>query len=157
MEDADPVGRREPVADPLGDREAPAERKYLLFLLDVLERPPREVFHRHELLARDLDEVVHAADVLVRDPSREDDLASQRLAPLRRKPIGPNALQRNLGVELQVVRPVDDAHAAEAEDLIDAVAAAENGSRPVGNFTRCGRRGRRHPLARGTLAFPGHV
>ena len=82
MEDADPMCGREPVADSLGDREAPAERENPLLLLDVLQRSAGQVLHRHELFSPDLDEVVNPADVFVRNAAREDDLAPQRLAPL---------------------------------------------------------------------------
>ena len=154
VEHADAVRRGEAVADPLCDREAPAEGKDLFLQLDLLEGLAREVLHRDELLAFDLDEVVDATDVLVGDPPGQDDLAAQRLPPLRREAVGTDPLQSDLAVELQVPRPVDDPHPAETEDLFDPVAAAENGSGAVGDFVDGGSRRRGASLARGTLAFP---
>src|SRR6185295_3928375 len=124
----------------LRDRQAPAERKDPFLLLDLLEGLAREVLHRNELLAFDLDEVVDAADVLVGDPPGQDDLAAESLPPLRREAVRPDPLQSDLAVELQVPRPVHDAHPAETEDLFDPIAAAENGSGAVGDFADGGPR-----------------
>jgi hypothetical protein len=158
VENADPVSRREAVADPLRDRETAAERQDPLLLLDFLQSLPREVLHRHELFALDLDEVVNAADVLVGDPAGQDDFPAQRLPPFRREPVGADPLQGDFGVELQIPGAVNDPHAAEPQHLVDAVAAAEDRPGSVGDFAfdGSGSGSRAAPLARRTFAFPGH-
>jgi hypothetical protein len=124
--------------------------------MTFLERPARQVLHRDELFARDLDEVVNATDVLVRDPARQDDFPAQRLPPFRGEPVGADPLQCDLGVELQVPGPIDDPHAAEAQHLVDPVAAAEDRPGAVGDLPFDGSRSgsRAAPLARRTFAFP---
>ena len=156
MEHADAVRRGQPVADALRDRQAPAQGKDPFLLLDLLEGLAREALHRNELLAFDLDQVVDAADVLVGHPAGQDDLAAQRLPPFGGEAVRADSLQRDFAVELHVPRAVDDAHAPEAEHLLDAVAAAENRSGAVGDLVFDGSGRRAASLSRGTLAFPGH-
>src|SRR6185436_13362269 len=126
VQHADPVRGGETAADALGDREPASEREHALAFLHVLERRAGDVFHRDELFARDLREVVDAADVRVCDAPRQDDLAAERLAPLGRHAIGADALERDLLIELQVAGAVDDAHPAEAQNRVDAIAVPED-------------------------------
>jgi len=126
VEHADAMRGREPATDALGDGQAPPERKHALALLEVLERLAGDVLHRDELFAADLGQVVDAADVRVGDAAREDDLAAEGLPALGRDAVGADALERDLLVELEVARPIDDAHPAESEDGVDAIAVAQD-------------------------------
>src|SRR5262252_6841913 len=93
-------------ADFFRDGQTPSQRQDLLLVLDLLERPPGQILHGDELLAVQFDEVVDPADVLVGDLAGEDDLAPQGLPPLRGDAVGPNALQRDVLIQLEVPRPV---------------------------------------------------
>ena len=88
------------------------------------------------------------------------DLAEEPLGAQRRGELGPQDLERDLAVVLEVVGEVDGGHAALAELALDAVAAAEGGTQ---SFQGCGRCGRQSypgatspakPPQRRTLAGP---
>ena len=69
--------------------------------------------------------------------TRRDRMISRRSVSRRSGDIrsGPDPLHRDVDVEPQVSRAVDDAHAAEAEHLVDPVTVAEERpglQRPVG-------------------------
>jgi hypothetical protein len=135
---------------------SPAEREDPLLSLDVFQRPARYELHRDELFAVQFHEVVDPADVFVRDPPGQDDLAAQGLLPFRRHPVRPDAFQGDVLIELDVPGAVDDAHAAVAEDRLDPVPAAQQRprfQRPVG----CLSRGAVEGLAGGGLAVAGHT
>ena len=71
-------------------------------------------------------EVVDAHDVRARHLAREQQLlaeALERVGPARE--LGPQQLQRDIDVERQVVRAIDDAHAADAEQRSMRKRAAE--------------------------------
>ena len=95
-----------------------------------------DVLHREEVLAPISDglaDVEHAADVRVRDLARDADLGQEPLVP--DGIVGERArqeFQRDRRTELDVVGPVDLAHASAAEQADDAVAASEHGPRRHG-------------------------
>ena len=80
--------------------------------------------------AVDLVDVVHAADVRVRDLPRHPHFGVE-LRQARRVAIdlGREELERDRLPELQVVRAIDLAHAATAEPFDDAIAPAKEGAR----------------------------
>ena len=85
-----------------------------------------DVLHRQEQVAVGLADVVDAADVRVRDLPRRAHFVVElreprRVVRERRR----QELQRDRLAELQVVGPIDLAHAAAAEQADDAVAAVE--------------------------------
>ena len=92
---------------------------------------PFDELHREVAQAARLAEVVGAQDVRVRDAAREPDLLLEPVEQRRvgRKGLAPQRLDRHEVVELPVVRPVDDAHAALAEHALDLVAAGEERGR----------------------------
>ena len=134
-----------------------------------------DVLHGQEVPPVDLAGVVDPAHVRVRHLPGQPDLAQEALEPARvaRQIVG-QEFERHLLPELQVVGPVDLAHAAPPEQTDDAVAAGEDdaggeagrvagigrsaragGARPGPEGVR-GRRGRQNVFrpARGTEATP---
>ena len=104
-------------------------------------------FHRDELHAVGFVQVVNADDVAMRDLSRQHQflLESRQNRRIARQ-IGPNDLQPDGAVNLQVVRFVHRTHAAHAKQFLDFVAAAEDGAdlqngRADGGINRTGRAG----------------
>ena len=99
------------------------------------------VLHREERQAVDLADVVHAADVLVRDLAREPHLGVELREPHR---VGlerrRQELQRDRLPELEVVGAVDLAHPALALAIDDAVAAVEEGAGLEAAVAAVGRR-----------------
>ncbi len=89
-----------------------------------------DVLHRQERRAVDLVDVVDAADVRVRHLTCHADFGVE-LRQARRVAIdvGRQKLERDLLSELQIVGAVDLAHAAAADALDDAIAAAEERAR----------------------------
>ena len=99
--------------------------------------------HRDELDALGQAEVVDPDHVAVGDLAGEDDLlleARQHL--LVGLELGPDHLQRHVPLELEVARLVDRAHAADADPLLDPVAAAEHGAAVEDARLTAGRRRR---------------
>ena len=93
--------------------------------------------------------VVHAADIGMRDLSRDADLipesSQRRLAVMRRS----QELQRDSLVENQVEGFVDLTHASVSEQLKNAVASGEHRASRETPFFGCARRRRRtieHPI-----------
>ena len=85
------------------------------------------VFHREEVLPPDLADVVHAADVRVRDLARETDLREESLDTVAvRRQVRRQELQRDRLAELQVIGAVDLPHAAAPEESDDPVALGED-------------------------------
>ena len=135
-------------------REAPdaaEERRQVL---------PVHELHRQEVLSLGLADVPHAADGRVRDLARHTDLAVEALQALgvALERAG-QELEGDRLLELQVVRAVDLAHPAAAEETDDAVALAEHraGREPLprpgaGRARRAGRAGRgAAPRGRGRI------
>jgi hypothetical protein len=91
-------------------------------------RSPLEVLHDHVRRAvLERAHVDHARDVLALDLHRRPRLAREagdRLGVAER--LGQEELERDLLVELDVVRGDDDPHPADAEDALDAVLAGED-------------------------------
>lgn len=87
-----------------------------------------EVLHHHvRRAALELADVADARDVLALDLHRRPRLALE--APHRLgvgEHLGQEKLQRDLLVELEVMRLHDDPHAADAEHLVDTVLSGEN-------------------------------
>jgi hypothetical protein len=111
---------------------------------------PVHELHRQEVLPLGLADVPHAADGRVRDLARHADLAVKALQALgvALERAG-QELEGDRLLELQVVRAVDLAHPAAAEETDDAVALAEHraGREPLprpgaGRARRAGRAGR---------------
>ena len=102
----------------------------------------REIFaldelHRDEVLSLDFTNVVDAADIRMRHLSRQPHLGQQSRNPgiascHRRR----DELQRDLLAKLEVVGPVDLAHATAAEARHNAKTAGEQSTRHE-LFTRC--------------------
>ena len=91
---------------------------------------PLDERHRDVLDAVGLTQIVNAEDVLVRDLPREQQLLLE--APLEvdadagiRQHLGPDHLERDRDAELLVLRLVDRAHAADAQQPLDAVATGK--------------------------------
>jgi hypothetical protein len=84
------------------------------------------VFHRDERHALDLANVVHAADVRVRDQARHPHLAVETLeqALVVRRFLG-QELQSDRLTQRQVHRPVDLTHPAAAQQRENAISSAE--------------------------------
>ena len=104
------------------DAQEALGRELALLLQDRREVPPVDELHRQELDAVHLAEVEDAQDVGVRDAARELDLALealQRIGVLG--DVGADELQGDVAVELLVVHEIDGAHAAHAEQALDAV------------------------------------
>jgi len=110
------------------------------------------------MVAVDLRDVVHAADVRVADLSGKADLCAEaREAGGVGREVGRQELQRNRLAEGQVVRAVHLAHAAAPGEGDDPVAAGQDGTgheaglvAPPGNALR--RRGRHRPRRRACTA-----
>ena len=105
-------------------------------MIDALQQR-REIlavdeFHREEMVAVDLVDVVDAADVRVRDLPGDADLGMEAFAPdgIIGQRLG-QKLQRDRLAELQIVGPVDLAHAAATEQTDDAEAPSQHGPRRV--------------------------
>ena len=116
------------------------------------------VLHRQEGVSVDLVDVVHAADVRVRDLARHPHFGVQLRQPRRVAiDVGRQELQRDRLTELEIVRAEHFAHPAAAQPSDDAIAAAEDGAgREAAVIDRAGRgepAGRRR-VALGTAA-PG--
>ncbi len=98
--------------------DAPQQRREILAV---------DVFHREEVLAAGFRDVVHAADVRMRDLPRQPDFLMEA-----RQPVGAmrellrQELQRDRLSELQVVRTIHLAHATAAQQSDDAVAAGQH-------------------------------
>ena len=93
-----------------------AQQRGQVFAVDVL--------HGDEDLAVGLADVVDAADVGVRDLAGDADFFAKASQPGRvRCPTAGEELERHDLPERQVIRPVDLAHAAAAEQAGDAIAA----------------------------------
>ena len=99
-------------------------------------------------------EIVNAEDVLVRDLPREEELLLEapfevRAAGDRREDLRSNHLERDRDAELLVLRLVDRAHAADAQQALDAVAAGESIAR-----RECRRRARTRGEHRAGASHP---
>ena len=83
--------------------------------------------HGDELHAFGFAQVVNANDVLVRDLARQDQflLEARENSRIAGK-VGPNYLQSDRAIDFEIVRFVDRAHAAHAQQCLDFVAAAEH-------------------------------
>ena len=91
----------------------------------ALERSARDELHREEHLVVEHADVVDGDDVGVREPRHRLRLAQQaRAAPCPSRPVpGLEQLERDLAIELGIVRAVDDAHRAGADAFDDDVTA----------------------------------
>jgi hypothetical protein len=103
-----------------------------------LARDPRgerfavDELHGQHAFAVEVAEIVDARDVGMRDPARELDLAAEPLErPRRSRQLGPQDLERDRLVELEVARLVDVAHSAGAQQPDDLVARADRPLRCV--------------------------
>ncbi len=102
----------------LGEAADPSKQGREVFAVHVL--------HREESLAVDLIDVVHAADVGMRDLAGQSYLGVElRQARGIAIDVGGQELQRDGLAELQVVGPVHFAHAARSEPLDDAITPAK--------------------------------
>ncbi len=101
-----------------------------------------DVLHREVLLPVDLGDVVDAADVGVRNLPGDADLGVKAIeAILVRGQMPRQELERHGLTELQIVRAVDLAHAAAAEQADDPVALGEDrAGREAARLDRVGRR-----------------
>ena len=116
----------EPVEQPAHDRERAFLRNLADAVAIALQRLAVDEVHADEPAAIVLGDVVDAHDVRARHLPREQELAAE---PLERagtaRELGPQQFQRDVDVEREIAGAVDDAHAADAEQPIDAEAAAE--------------------------------
>ena len=114
-----------------GDLHRGRDRKLLLPRQPVPQRLP---FHeRHDVVGRpaDLTAVDQAEDVGMLQRRDRLDLAQEPLGADDGGQLGPENLDRDLAVVLQVLGQIDRGHAALAELALDAVAAAEGGGERV--------------------------
>src|SRR5439155_24989139 len=89
-----------------------------------------DVLHREKVLTLELCDVIHAADIRVRQLPRDADLREKPLAPHRIGAQGAwKKLERDGLSQLQVVGPIDFTHAAASKQADNAVALRENSSR----------------------------
>jgi hypothetical protein len=130
VHDADRVSGRETVCHFPHDLERARHRELAFGPEQRRQRLPLDVRHRQVLHAALVTDVVNAHHVTMRDLAREHELALE--APLehraearRGNDLGTDDLQRNREPELFVPGLVDDAHAAGAEQSLDAIAPAE--------------------------------
>ena len=120
------------------DREGAAARE------DRREVEPVQTLH-HEVghaTAGQLTDVVHAHDMLAPDPRDRARLALQADDILgQEERLGRQDLDRDLLLQRDVRRPVDDAHSAAAEDRLDPILVGEDvprhGHRCPGPTRRC--------------------
>ena len=114
--------RLEQVVDDLGERQRPLDGEQLL------EVAALEVLHDEERRARRRGAGVHdAGDVLARDARGGLRLAREALDDqLRGRGVGQEDLHRHALLEHEVLGRVDDAHAALAGDLLEAVLAGDD-------------------------------
>ena len=89
-----------------------------------------DVFHRQIRLAFDLAEIVHAADIGMRDLARDADFIVEAAEGgwIARGHFG-QEFERHLLAEREIVRAIDFSHAAAAEERNDPVAIGEQRSR----------------------------
>ena len=123
MDHLAPVRGREPSARVGARSQRVFGRHRAAVVEQLLERPPVDVVHADEPASVVLHEVVDAHDVRARHLAREQDLlaeARERIGPGGE--LGPQQLERDRHAELLVARAVDHAHAADAEQLLDAEA-----------------------------------
>ena len=155
MEDVLVVRGAEPGAELARDLEpallrkashAPEQRRQVL-AADVLHREERPPVH--------LADVVDAANVRVRDPSRDPELFVEQREPMRiRRELFGKELERDLLLQCEVLHAVDLAHAALADHADHAIATGEDVSRlEVGAARGRGRRGRAARAERLVLPF----
>jgi hypothetical protein len=152
VDDADPVGFLEAFADLAGDAHGLAHGQGADAVNEALEVFPGHVLHGDEVGLALAAEVVHPADVPVRDRSGQPQLAAEAFdRPFVGRDLGVEQLEGQLFADLGVVDLVDAAHAALAQVLDDLVAAGEGLA--GGKLAR--ERGR-HDRGRG-LAGAGHL
>src|SRR5258708_32547986 len=76
------------------------------------------------------------------EPRRDLDLGEEPVRAEHRAQLGPQHLERDLALVLEVLGEVDRRHAARAELALDAVAVAQSGRETCGighqGLTRCG-------------------
>ena len=137
MDDSQPVGFFQALADLPGDRHRFPGRQASHLPDQTPEVLPGDVFHGDKVRPRILHELVHLADVPVGDLPGQLELVVE---PFDRLLVGgdlrPDELEGDFLIELLVENPVDLAHAAVAQFLDDLVAAGEGRARGQ-FFKRC--------------------
>ena len=128
MDDALAVGVFQGQGD-LADDLGGATLRHRDFRINLLfERRAGDVRHRDERPAVDLPGVEHGADVRMLQHGRRPGFADEPLGPLRRfRPVEERDFEGHLPAELGILRQVDRAHAAAAEQFQDAVTAELRG------------------------------
>ena len=114
-----------------------------------IERLALDELHRDEVAAAGRADLVHGDDVGMREPRHRARLAQQALASLVVAAVGLQDLERDAPLEIGIERGVDDAHAADAELALEAIAAErsrERRHRSAGTAIRAGRRRRAREL-----------
>jgi hypothetical protein len=121
VDEAGRVGRVERRRHLRHDRRRPLRRQRALVLEQPVQVGARHVAHDQVELAVLLARPVHRHDVRVVDQRREPRLALEALAEGRvGRAVGGDQLERNRAPEVELDRPVDDAHAAAPRDRFDA-------------------------------------
>ncbi len=98
----------------------------------LLQGQALDELHRDVAQPARIAEVVRAEDVGVRDPPGEPDLLLEAVEErrIRRERLAAQGLDRDRVVEVAVVRAVDDAHAALAQDRPGSRSGRRRGGRP---------------------------
>jgi hypothetical protein len=146
------VDRLQPGQELRGDllRLGRVERSPILQHLQ--QRGAVHVLHGHQLLAVDLDQIEHPADVGRHHLARRPDLRPERLSPgLVDHQLWPYPLERHLHPQLEVEGVPHLAHPTRTEQRLDPIAVAEHAARlerqaPL-DFAIDGLGGLRHAVA----------
>ena len=130
VDDPQPVGLRQAVADLSGDRQGPGRGERPHHLDDALEIVARDEFHGDEIGPLAVPEVEDPADVLVGDPPGQLELVAEALDHLLvGAERGHEDLEGDGLADLPIQGLVDPAHAAAAELVEDPVPPGELGPR----------------------------